>query len=217
MASPEVNSDTHPLHGTTPGDATAAVHRQLADGINDWAELARALADPELADAVRTAGEELIAALVAGRTLLVAGNGGSAAIASHVAAEFIGKCIHDRDPLPAINLAESLSSITAVGNDYGYDKVFTRGVAAHGRPGDVLLAMSTSGTSPNIVAALAEARRRDLLTIAMVGEGGAHLRDSVDHLLVVPSRSTPRIQEVHMLWAHVWCEAVDVLSHDASV
>lgn len=205
----------HPLHTTGKEAATAALDEQLGHGIADWIALGQAIAAPELVDAVRRAGEELIAALVAGRALLVAGNGGSAAIASHIAAEFIGKCVHDRDPLPAISLAESLSSITAIGNDYGYDKVFTRGIAAHGRPGDVFLAMSTSGTSPNIVAGLAEARRRGLRTIAMVGAGGTHLGDAVDHLLIVPSRSTPRIQEVHMLWAHAWCEAVDVLSRDA--
>ncbi|GAB3584060.1 D-sedoheptulose-7-phosphate isomerase [Calidifontibacter terrae] len=201
----------HVLHASDAATASRIVRQQLSEGIADWASLAQGLAAAELADAVGAAGEDLIAALVAGRTLLVAGNGGSAAIASHVAAEFIGKCIHDREPLPAINLAESLSSITAIGNDYGYDKVFSRGVAAHGRAGDVLLAMSTSGTSPNVVAALATARERGMLTIAMTGEGGAALAGSVDHLLVVPSRSTPRIQEVHMLWTHAWCEAVDVL------
>lgn len=209
-----VTTVAHPLHRSTESATSTAVSGRLAAGLRDWADLTAALTEPELVDAVRVAGEELIAALVAGRTLLIAGNGGSAAIASHVAAEFIGKCVHDRDPLPAINLAESLSSITAIGNDYGYDKVFTRGIAALGRAGDVFLAMSTSGTSPNVVAALVDARRRGLLTIALVGEGGAHLSDSVDHLLVVPSRSTPRIQEVHMLWAHAWCEAVDVLSRD---
>lgn len=206
----------HPLHRAKPERAASLVQEQLTAGIADWARLAQAINEPEVLDSVRRAGESLVAALTAGGCLLVAGNGGSAAIASHVAAEFIGKCIHDRAPLPALSLAESLSSITAIGNDYGFDQVFVRGVAAHGRPGDVLLAMSTSGTSPNVVAALAEARRRGLITIAMVGAGGAGLAGSVDHLLVVPSTDTPRIQEVHMLWAHAWCEAVDLLSCDAS-
>ncbi len=205
----------HVLHASDPVTAARVVQEQLSGGIADWADLAQRLTAPDLTAAVRAAGESLIGALVAGRTLLVAGNGGSAAIASHVAAEFIGKCIHDREPLPAVNLAESLSSITAIGNDYGYDKVFSRGVAAHGRAGDVLLAMSTSGTSPNVVAALETARERGLMTIALTGEGGAGLADRVDHLLVVPSRSTPRIQEVHMLWTHAWCEAVDVLCRPA--
>ena len=113
---------------------------------------------------------------------------------------------------PAINLAESLSSLTAIGNDYGYEQVFVRGVRGLGRPGDVYVAMSTSGRSPNIVASLEAARELGITTIAMTGAGGEHLRADVDHLLVVPSHETPRIQEVHMLWAHAWCEAVDELS-----
>ncbi|KLO62033.1 phosphoheptose isomerase [Dermacoccus sp. PE3] len=177
-----------------------------------WLHLAEALREPELSAQVRAAGEALVSSLAAGGKVLVAGNGGSAAIASHVAAEFIGKCIHDRAPLPAVNLAESLSSITAIGNDYGYEHVFDRGVRALARPGDVYLAMSTSGRSANIVQSVATAREMGVTTIAMTGLGGEHLRDAVDHLLVVPSVETPRIQEVHMLWAHAWCEAVDVLS-----
>lgn len=193
-------------HDTTGGDLVA---RQLDAGLAAWAELAEQVAAPPLRERARVAGEAVLAALHAGRTLLVAGNGGSAAIASHVAAEFLGKCVRDRHPLPAISLAESHSSLTAIGNDYGFDQVFVRGVQAFGRPGDVLLAMSTSGTSANVVTALAEARSRGLVTVLMTGEAGTGQEELVDHLLVVPSRETPRIQEVHMLWAHAWCEAVD--------
>lgn len=195
---------------TTHDDSRAdLVARQLDAGIAAWADLAAQVGSVESREAVHAAGQDVLDALRAGRTLLVAGNGGSAAIASHVAAEFLGKCVRDRHPLPAISLAESHSSLTAIGNDYGFDQVFLRGVQAFGRPGDVFLAMSTSGTSPNIVEALAEARRRGLTTIFMVGEKGAGQGDLADHLLVVPSTETPRIQEVHMLWAHAWCEAVD--------
>lgn len=197
-------------------DAGASlVSQQLDAGILAWADLAQQLASPGLRSAVTAAGKDVLGSLHAGRTLLVAGNGGSAAIASHVAAEFLGKCIHDRHPLPAISLAESHSSLTAIGNDYGFDQVFLRGVQAFGRPGDVLLGMSTSGTSPNVVAGLAEARRRGLTTILMTGAKGAGQGDLADHLLVVPSHETPRIQEVHMLWAHAWCEAVDLTMQDA--
>ncbi|MGO4131980.1 D-sedoheptulose-7-phosphate isomerase [Janibacter hoylei] len=189
--------------------------QQLDEGIAAWAELARQVAEPTVREQVEAAGRVVVAALQSGRTLLVAGNGGSAAIASHVAAEFLGKCIHDRHPLPAISLAESHSSLTAIGNDYGFDQVFLRGVQAFGRPGDVFLAMSTSGTSPNVVAALAEARSRGLATILMTGSKGAGQADLADHLLVVPSSQTPRIQEVHMLWAHAWSEAVDLVMQDA--
>lgn len=195
--------------------AASLVTQQLDEGIAAWAELARQVADPTVREQVEAAGRVVVAALQSGRTLLVAGNGGSAAIASHVAAEFLGKCIHDRHPLPAISLAESHSSLTAIGNDYGFDQVFLRGVQAFGRPGDVFLAMSTSGTSPNVVAALAEARSRGLATILMTGSKGAGQADLADHLLVVPSSQTPRIQEVHMLWAHAWCEAVDLVMQDA--
>ena len=195
--------------------AASLVTQQLDEGIAAWAELARQVAEPTVREQVEAAGRVVVAALQSGHTLLVAGNGGSAAIASHVAAEFLGKCVHDRHPLPAISLAESHSSLTAIGNDYGFDQVFLRGVQAFGRPGDVFLAMSTSGTSPNVVAALAEARSRGLATILMTGSKGAGQADLADHLLVVPSSQTPRIQEVHMLWAHAWCEAVDLVMQDA--
>lgn len=193
---------------TTEADL-ALVTQQLDAGIAAWVRLAQQVGEPRLRSSVDAAGRVVLEALRAGGTLLVAGNGGSAAISSHVAAEFLGKCVQDRHPLPAISLAESHSSLTAIGNDYGFDQVFLRGVQAFGRPGDVLLAMSTSGTSPNIVAALEEARRRGVATILMTGAKGAGQADLADHLLVVPSEETPRIQEVHMLWAHAWCEAVD--------
>ena len=190
-----------------PGDLVA---RRLDSGIAAWADLATQAAAPAVREPVDAAGRAVVAALASGRTLLVAGNGGSAAIASHVAAEFLGKCVRERHPLPAISLAESHSSVTAIGNDYGFDQVFLRGVQAFGHPGDVLLAMSTSGTSANVLAALAEGRRRGLVTILMTGAQGEGRHGHADHLLVVPSTQTPRIQEVHMLWAHAWCEAVDL-------
>lgn len=201
----------HALHDVAPERRGPAVVERQQMGLAAWAELSRALADPELVAQVDAAGTALLDALVEGGTLLVAGNGGSAAIASHVAAEFIGKCILDRAPLPAVNLAESLSSITAVANDYAYDETFARGIAALGRPGDVLLAMSTSGASSNILRALDVAREQDMLTIVLTGEQGRGLAGRADHVLAVPSRETPRIQEAHMLWTHVWCEAVDVV------
>lgn len=199
---------------TSTEAASALVSQQLGAGIAAWARLAQEISTPEMVAPVEAAGQAVLGSLRKGSTLLVAGNGGSAAIASHVAAEFLGKCIHDRHPLPAISLAESHSSLTAIGNDYGFDQVFLRGVQAFGRPGDVFLAMSTSGTSPNVVAALAEARARGLVTILMTGSKGAGQAECADHLLVVPSEETPRIQEVHMLWAHSWCEAVDLAMQD---
>lgn len=175
----------------------------------EWSAILARLADPSLVAAVDAAGAAILAALAGGHQLLVAGNGGSAAMASHVAAEFAGKCVMDREPLPALSLAESSTTVTAVANDFGFDQVFVRGVRAFGRRGDVLLAMSTSGTSPNVLAALEVARGLGLTTILLTG-GGPVPAGVADHVLRVPSSYTPRIQEVHLLWSHGWCEAVDV-------
>lgn len=206
--------DGHALHEVPREHRGPAISERQRIGLAAWADLATALAEPGLVERVDAAGTALLDALVDGGTLLVAGNGGSAAIASHVAAEFIGKCILDRAPLPAVNLAESLSSITAVANDYAYDETFARGVAALGRPGDILLAMSTSGGSKNILRALELAQEMGLLTIVLTGERGSDLAGRAHHVLVVPSVETPRIQEAHMLWTHVWCEAVDVVCQE---
>ena len=186
------------------------VARQREAAVAEWARLARDLAAPALAAAVDAAGQVLLEALDAGRRLLVVGNGGSASMASHVAAEFAGKCVLDRDPLPAIALSDSSTALTAIANDYGFEHVFSRGVRAHGSAGDVLLALTTSGRSPNVRHAVDTARERGLVTVALTGQAGADLAGRVDHLLVVPSDYTPRIQEVHLLWTHAWCEAVDL-------
>lgn len=172
-----------------------------------WSEILPRLAEPALVEAVDAAGRAILSALAGGHQLLILGNGGSAAMSSHVAAEFAGKCVLDRDPLPAISLAESSTAVTAVGNDYGFDQVFVRGVRAHGREGDVLLAMSTSGTSPNVLAALEAATARGMTTILLTGESAPDT--GADHVLRAPSTYTPRIQEVHLLWSHAWCEGVD--------
>lgn len=203
---------THPLHDVDPGRIDAVVAGQLDAGITAWHTLAEQVSAPAMREAVAAAGHLVVETLRRGNTILVAGNGGSSAIATHVAAEFTGKCIADRAPLPAICLADSVASLTAVGNDYGFDQVFVRGVRGLGRPGDLLIAMSTSGRSANITAAVHAARERGIATIALTGGTGGDLVDLADHCLVVPSTETPRIQEVHMLWAHAWCEAVDLLS-----
>lgn len=183
--------------------------------VEEWIELAPRLADPGLLDAVARAGEAIATSLAAGGRVLFAGNGGSASIASHLAAELVGRCVLDRRALPGLALADSASTITALGNDHGYDTIFERGVSAFGRPGDVLVAMTTSGTSPNIVRAVDRARDEGLVTIVMTGERGVAFAASADHGLVVPSSSTQRAQEVHLLWGHAWCEEIDVRWHDA--
>lgn len=187
------------------------VRRRLATALTEWARLAEAISGSGLQHEVDTAGAALVAALRAGHKVMFAGNGGSAAMASHMAAEFIGKCVQDRAPLPAVSLSESPVGITAIGNDYGFDEIFTRGVRALGRPGDVLVLLTTSGSSPNVRRAMSAARESGIVTIVMTGARGESLRGDCDHLLVVPSHETPRVQEVHLMWGHAWCEAVDEL------
>jgi D-sedoheptulose 7-phosphate isomerase len=147
--------------------------------------------------------------MTAGGALLVCGNGGSAADAQHIAAELTGRFFRDRRPLPALALHGNTSSLTAIGNDYGYDEVFAREVAAHGRKGDVLLAISTSGNSRNIVRAIEAAREQRMTVIGLTGANGGKMHDLCDICLHVPSSSTPRIQECHILIGHTICELLE--------
>lgn len=154
-------------------------------------------------------GRVLADALRAGRKVLVFGNGGSAADAQHFAAELVGRYLYDRPGLPAIALTTDPSILTAVANDMGYDAVFRRQVEAHGQPGDVAVGISTSGRSRSVVDALRAARERGLVTVAMTGNGGGHLKGAVDHLIDAPSPDTPRIQELHGLVIHLLCQIVE--------
>jgi len=147
--------------------------------------------------------------MAAGGVLLVCGNGGSAADAQHIAAELTGRFFRDRKPLPALALHGNTSSLTAIGNDYGYDEVFAREVGAHGRTGDVLLAISTSGNSRNILRAIETSREKQIAVIGLTGESGGKMRDLCDVCLCVPSTSTPRIQECHILIGHTICELLE--------
>jgi D-sedoheptulose 7-phosphate isomerase len=147
--------------------------------------------------------------MAAGGVLLACGNGGSAADAQHIAAELTGRFFRDRKPLPALALHGNTSSLTAIGNDYGYDEVFAREVGAHGRAGDVLLAISTSGNSRNILRAIEAAREKRMAVIGLTGESGGKMRDLCDVCLCVPTASTPRIQECHILIGHTICELLE--------
>jgi D-sedoheptulose 7-phosphate isomerase len=151
----------------------------------------------------------VVEAFRAGRKVLLFGNGGSAADAQHIADEWTGRFRRERPPLPAIALTANTSDLTAIGNDYGFEHVFSRLVAAHGQPGDVALALSTSGNSENVLVAVREARSRGLLCIGLTGKGGGRLAGEVDVALVVPSDATARIQESHMTFLHALCEMVD--------
>ena len=141
--------------------------------------------------------------------LLIAGNGGSAADAQHIAGEFVSRLMYDRDPLPAIALSTDTSILTAIGNDYGYEYVFDRQVRALGRPGDVLLGISTSGQSRNILRALHSGRELGLTTIGFTGSASEGMQPLCDHLLATPSARTSIIQQLHIVAAHILCALVE--------
>jgi D-sedoheptulose 7-phosphate isomerase len=155
------------------------------------------------------AANALISAYRAGHKALFFGNGGSAADAQHLAAEFLGRYLRERTPLPAMALSENTSAMTAISNDYGYDHVFSRQLQALGVRGDVAVGISTSGDSPNVVEALISARKMELYTIGLTGALGGRMRELVDTLIAVPSVETPRIQECHILVGHALCDAVE--------
>jgi D-sedoheptulose 7-phosphate isomerase len=170
-------------------------------------EVAQAL--PALAAAVSSAVDTIYSSLAAGGQLFTAGNGGSAADAQHIAAELTGRFLRDRRPIPAMALHANSSALTAIGNDYGYEQVFARELSAHARPGDVLLALSTSGNSTNILRAIEAAHQINVAAIGLTGESGGQMRAACDLCLCVPSRSTPRIQEMHIMIYHAICELLD--------
>jgi len=159
--------------------------------------------------AIAEAAELLIGTFRQGGKVLVFGNGGSAADAQHLASELAGRFERERPALPALALTANPSDLTAVGNDYGFEHVFARLVQAHGRPDDVVVAISTSGNSANVIAGVAEARDRGLRSIGLTGKGGGELASRVDVAVVVPSDSTARVQESHTTVIHLLCELVD--------
>ena len=171
--------------------------------------LERASSDANLLDTARKIADVIASSLRSGNKLLIAGNGGSAADAQHIAAEIVGRYKKDRPAYAAIALTTDTSALTAIGNDYGFEQVFARQVEGLGRRGDVLLALTTSGRSPNILAALKTARQHGLVTVGFTGARGATLAASCDHLLVAPSEDTAVIQQIHMAFAHGICEVIE--------
>lgn len=144
-----------------------------------------------------------------GNKVLFCGNGGSAADAQHLAAEFSGRFYTDRNPLPSEALHCNTSYLTAVANDYSFDVVYSRMVKGMGRPGDVLIGLSTSGNSVNIIKAMEQARELGMISVGLTGESGGKMKDICDHLLNAPSTDTPRIQESHITMGHIICELVE--------
>lgn len=169
----------------------------------------RIAADRQLVERIGQAAERCVDVLRSGGKILFAGNGGSAADAQHLAAEFVGRFKRERSPLFALALTTDTSLLTAVGNDYGFETIFSRQIRGVGRGGDLFFGISTSGNSPNILNAMDACRELGITTIAMTGEGGGKMAQSADLLLAAPSAETPRIQESHIMMGHIICELVD--------
>jgi D-sedoheptulose 7-phosphate isomerase len=167
------------------------------------------LRSAEIVATIVRVSEVLIESLQAGNKLFTCGNGGSAADAQHIAAEFVGRFAFDRPGLPALALSVNTSCLTAIGNDYGFDLVFARQIEALGRRGDVVIGISTSGNSLNIVQALSAGRKMGLHTVALTGSNGGKLKDAVDYCICAPSKETPRIQECHILVGHIIAQLVE--------
>jgi D-sedoheptulose 7-phosphate isomerase len=167
------------------------------------------LENQELMSDTASAAQACITCIQDGGKLLLAGHGGSAADAQHMAGEFVSRFAFDRPGLAAIALTTDTSILTAIGNDYGYEQLFARQVQALGNSGDVLIAYSTSGASPNIIKALTEARTKKMICIGFTGNRGGPMRELCDHLLEVPCGDTPKIQEAHLVLGHILCGLVE--------
>jgi D-sedoheptulose 7-phosphate isomerase len=188
----------------SPDSALTHVISSLQDGADLRNKLAR-----ECGPLIVQAASAICECLRQGHKLLFFGNGGSAADAQHLAAEFVGRFVLERRPLPAIALTTDTSLLTAVGNDYGFDQVFSRQIQALGQAGDIAVGITTSGNSPNVLLALKEARAAGLKTIGLAGKDGGALKTAVDIPLIVPHPITARIQECHIAIGHLLCELME--------
>ena len=182
------------------------VRKQLNDSI---ATFQKVLADSDLIQTVVEAGEKTAKSMLDGRKLMVAGNGGSAADAQHLVAEFVSRLTVDRPALRAVALTTDTSILTAIGNDYSYDNVFERQLEALGQEGDVFMGISTSGNSKNILKGLAQARKMGITTIGYSGNDGGKMLPLCDYNVVIPSKVTMNIQECHLALEHIFCMVVE--------
>ncbi len=167
------------------------------------------LADESIAAGVESVVEAIVISIRDGGKVLLCGNGGSAADAQHLAAELLGRFCLEREPFPAVALADNVAAVTAISNDYGYSDAFSRAVRALGEPGDLLIGLSTSGRSPNVIEALKAARERGMVTVALVGGSGSPMEDVTEHVLRVHGPNAARIQEGQMLLGHTIFELVE--------
>jgi len=180
------------------------------ESFRELAELTNLLLnDPDFMNQIETVADEIVAAYRNGKKTIFCGNGGSAAEAQHLAAELSGKFNLERSPIPAEACHVNSSFVTAVSNDYDFTKVYARYIEASGIKGDVLIGLSTSGTSPNILEAFKMARKKGLRTVAFTGKTGGKLNDWSDFIFRIPSEIVPRIQEIHLLIGHIICEKVE--------
>ncbi len=176
---------------------------------NSLAAMTAAAGDASLLATSQAIADAAIAALRGGRKILIAGNGGSAADAQHIAAEIIGRYKQDRPGWPAIALTTDTSALTAIANDYGFERVFARQVEGLGQAGDLFIGITTSGRSPNILAALEVARKQGLVTIGMTGPSGTSMAALCDHLLIAPGAETALVQQIHLMAAHAICDEIE--------
>ena len=189
-----------------PVQAKPLVFRRIAESIS---VKQRMLADTILLATVEQVGLLMAAALRNGHKIFFMGNGGSAADAQHLTAEFAGRYLRERAPLAAIALNVNASSLTAIGNDYSFDIIFARQLQAIGSPGDIAVGLSTSGNSKNVLLAVEAAREKQMMTVALTGASGGRLKTAADYCFCVPSDETPRIQEAHITVGHILCEIVE--------
>ncbi len=167
------------------------------------------LEDETLIALIAEVGAKCVELYKNGKKTLLAGNGGSAADAQHIAAELVGRYGFDRPSIPSIALTTDSSNLTAIGNDYGYDKVFSRQLEGMGSEGDLFIGISTSGNSQNIVNAFESAKTKGVTTVALVGRDGGKMAQLADYAIIVPSNDTPRIQESHILIGHILCDIIE--------
>jgi len=167
------------------------------------------LVNEELLNIIQTVAQKCVELYRGDAKTMLAGNGGSAADAQHIAAELVGRYGFDRPSLSSIALTTDTSNLTAIGNDYGYDQVFSRQVEGVGREGDILFGISTSGNSQNIVNAFEAAKKKNIMTVALVGRDGGKMGTMADYAIIIPSNDTPRIQESHILVGHIICDIIE--------
>jgi len=208
---PASKSSEPAVAGLPPGPTCPQANRDhiLAELRLSHDTVGRLLADSRLVAEIESAAYSILASLGAGGKVLLAGNGGSAADAQHIAAEFVSRLKFDRDPLPALALTADTSIVTAIGNDYGYAQLFARQIRAYGRADDIFIGLTTSGKSENVLRGFAVAQELGLTTIALCGEAGLAGGLPCHHLLACPSGVTAKIQECHIIVAHILCDLVE--------